>query len=107
MRGFDIAKTLAGNNYDGIISQTIVWDIFEGKRLALKDLITSEKSYVEADYQIIATGAIPFVPSLEYDILPGVYTAAVVQKMMNNEFTLLGKNILTIGADNIGYLTSY
>ncbi len=26
---------------------------------------------------------------------------------MNNEFTLLGKNILTVGAGNIGYLTSY
>ena len=27
--------------------------------------------------------------------------------MMNTEFTLLGKNILTVGAGNIGYLTSY
>jgi len=27
--------------------------------------------------------------------------------MMNAEFTLLGKNILTVGAGNIGYLTSY
>ena len=26
---------------------------------------------------------------------------------MNNEFTLLGKNVLTVGAGNIGYLTSY
>ena len=26
---------------------------------------------------------------------------------MNKEFTLLGKNILTVGAGNIGYLTSY
>ncbi|MDY0160767.1 MAG: 4Fe-4S binding protein, partial [Bacteroidales bacterium] len=40
-------------------------------------------------------------------MMSGVYTAAVVQKMMNNEFTLLGKNILTVGAGNIGYLTSY
>ena len=27
--------------------------------------------------------------------------------MMNSELTLLGKNILTVGAGNIGYLTSY
>lgn len=27
--------------------------------------------------------------------------------MMNNEMTLLGKNVLTVGAGNIGYLTSY
>ena len=26
---------------------------------------------------------------------------------MNQEFTLLGKNVLTVGAGNIGYLTSY
>ncbi|MDL2240617.1 FAD-dependent oxidoreductase, partial [Bacteroidales bacterium OttesenSCG-928-K22] len=52
-------------------------------------------------------GAVPFVPAFENDDLPGVYTAAVIQKMMNTEFTLLGKNILTVGAGNIGYLTSY
>ena len=47
------------------------------------------------------------MPAFENDDLPGVYTAAVVQKMMNNELTLLGKNVLTVGAGNIGYLTSY
>ena len=47
------------------------------------------------------------MPTFENDDVPGVYTAAVVQKMMNAEFTLLGKNILTVGAGNIGYLTSY
>ena len=56
---------------------------------------------------IVATGAVPFMPTFENDDVPGVYTAAVVQKMMNAEFTLLGKNILTVGAGNIGYLTSY
>jgi glycine/D-amino acid oxidase-like deaminating enzyme/Fe-S-cluster-containing hydrogenase component 2/bacterioferritin-associated ferredoxin len=47
------------------------------------------------------------MPTFENDDLPGVYTAAVVQKMMNNELTLLGKKVLTVGAGNIGYLTSY
>ncbi len=47
------------------------------------------------------------MPTFENDDLPGVYTAAVVQKMMNDELTLLGKNVLTVGAGNIGYLTSY
>jgi NADPH-dependent 2,4-dienoyl-CoA reductase/sulfur reductase-like enzyme len=47
------------------------------------------------------------MPAFGNDDLPGVYTAAVVQKMMNQELTLLGKNILTVGAGNIGYLTSY
>ncbi|MDP2423927.1 MAG: FAD-dependent oxidoreductase [Bacteroidales bacterium] len=107
MRGFDIAKTLAGDNHDGIFLNSTVWDILEGKRLAVKNIKTDEIYYVDADFLVIATGAVPFMPTFENDDLPGVYTAAVVQKMMNNEFTLLGKNVLTIGAGNIGYLTSY
>jgi glycine/D-amino acid oxidase-like deaminating enzyme/Fe-S-cluster-containing hydrogenase component 2/bacterioferritin-associated ferredoxin len=62
---------------------------------------------VDAEYLVVATGAVPFMPAFENDDLPGVYTAAVIQKMMNVEHTLLGKRILSIGAGNIGYLTSY
>jgi len=107
MRGFDIANTLAGESLDGIFLNSTVWDILEGKRLAVKNIETDEIYYVDAEHLVIATGAVPFLPAFENDDLPGVYTAAVVQKMMNNEFTLLGKNVLTVGAGNIGYLTSY
>ena len=107
MRGFNIAKTLAGDSHDGILLNSTVWDILEHKRIAVKNIKTEEIYYVEADHIIIATGAVPFMPVFENDDLPGVYTAAVVQKMMNQEFTLLGKNVLTVGAGNIGYLTSY
>ena len=107
MRGFDIAKTLAGDNYEGIFLNSTVWDILEGRRIAVKNIRTGEIYFVDAGYMIVATGAVPFMPTFENDDLPGVFTAAVVQKMMNTEFTLLGKNILTVGAGNIGYLTSY
>lgn len=107
MRGFDIAKTLAGENTDGIYLNSTVWDLLEGKRVAVKNLETEELFFVDSDYLVVATGAVPFMPAFENDDLPGVYTAAVVQKMMNNELTLLGKNVLTVGAGNIGYLTSY
>lgn len=107
MRGFDIANTLAGDDHSGIFLNSTVWDVLEGKRIAVKNVKTNEIYYVEADYMIVATGAVPFMPAFENDDLPGVYTAAVVQKMMNTELTLLGKNILTVGAGNIGYLTSY
>ena len=107
MRGFDIAKTLAGDDPTGIFLDSTVWDILEGNRIALKNIRTNEIYYIDAEYLVIATGAVPFMPTFENDDLPGVYTAAVVQKMMNNEFTLLGKNVLTVGAGNIGYLTSY
>lgn len=107
MRGFDIAKSLAGDSMDGIYLNSTVWDLLEGKRVAVKNIQTEEIFFVDADYLVVATGAVPFMPAFENDDLPGVYTAAVVQKMMNNELTLLGKNVLTIGAGNIGYLTSY
>ncbi|MBK7172026.1 MAG: FAD-dependent oxidoreductase [Bacteroidales bacterium] len=107
MRGFDIAKTLAGDSHEGIFLNSTVWDILEGKRIAVKNINTDEIYYVDADHLVVASGAVPFMPTFENDDLPGVYTAAVVQKMMNSEFTLLGKNVLTVGAGNIGYLTSY
>lgn len=107
MRGFDIAETLAGENREGIFLNSTVWDILEGKRLAIKNILSQEIYYVDAKHLVIATGAVPFMPAFENDDVPGVYTAAVVQKMMNSEFTLLGKKILTVGAGNIGYLTSY
>ena len=103
--GFEIAETLAGEDRSGIMLNCVVWDILEGKKLAVKNFKTNEIFYIQAQHLIVATGAIPFMPSFKNDDIPGVYTAAVVQKMMNNEFTLLGKNILTVGAGNIGYLT--
>ena len=107
MRGFDIAETLAGDSREGILLDSVVWDILEGKRLAVKNVATQEIFYVDADELVVAAGALPFMPAFKNDDLPGVYTAAVVQRMMNTEFTLLGKSILTVGAGNIGYLTSY
>ena len=107
MRGFDIAKTLAGDNHEGILLNYTVWDLFEGKRIAIKNIVTQEVAYVDAEHLVVATGAVPFMPTFENDDLPGVYTAAVFQKMMNQEHTLLGKRVLTVGAGNIGYLTSY
>jgi len=107
MRGFDIATTLAGDDHSGIFLNSTVWDILEGKRIALKNIKEEEIYYIDCEQLIISTGAVPFMPTFENDDLPGVYTAAVVQKMMNTEFTLLGKNVLTVGAGNIGYLTSY
>ena len=107
MRGFDIAKTLAGENQEGIFLNSTVWEILEGGRLAVKNIQTDEIYYIDAEHLVVATGAVPFMPTFENDDLPGVYTAAVIQKMMNMELTLLGNNILTVGAGNIGYLTSY
>jgi glycine/D-amino acid oxidase-like deaminating enzyme/NADPH-dependent 2,4-dienoyl-CoA reductase/sulfur reductase-like enzyme/Fe-S-cluster-containing hydrogenase component 2 len=107
MRGFEIAKTLAGEDHSGIMLDCTVWDVFEGNRVAVKNFKTNEVFYIDCEHFVVASGAVPFLPTFHNDDLPGVYTAAVVQKMMNTELTLLGKKILTVGAGNIGYLTSY
>ncbi len=107
MRGFEIAQILAGDDHSGIFLNCTVWDIFENNRIAVKNFKTNELFYIDCEYLVVAAGAVPFTPSFHNDDLPGVYTAAVIQKMMNIELTLLGKNILTVGAGNIGYLTSY
>ncbi len=106
-RGFEIAKTLAGDDLSNIFLNSTVWDLLEGKRIAVKNIKDDTIFYVDSEYLVVATGAVPFMPVFENDDLPGVYTAAVVQKMMNVEHTLLGKRILSVGAGNIGYLTSY
>lgn len=101
MRGFEIASTHAGTNHEGIFLNSTVWDILENKHIAVKNIKTEEIYYVESDYLVIATVAVTFMPTFENDDLPGVYTAAVIQKMMNQEFTLLGKNVLTVGAETL------
>jgi glycine/D-amino acid oxidase-like deaminating enzyme/Fe-S-cluster-containing hydrogenase component 2/thioredoxin reductase len=107
LRGFEIASTLAGDNHEGILLDSTVWDVFEGNRVAVKNFKTQEIFYIDCDHFVVASGAVPFLPTFHNDDLPGVYTAAVIQKMMNTELTLLGRNVLTVGAGNIGYLTSY
>jgi len=107
LRGFEISRLLAGKNHDGIFLNSTVWDVFEGNRVAVKNFSTREIFYIDCSHFVVATGAVPFLPTFHNDDLPGVYTAAVIQKMMNTELTLLGRNVLTVGAGNIGYLTSY
>jgi NADPH-dependent 2,4-dienoyl-CoA reductase/sulfur reductase-like enzyme len=58
MRGFDIAKTLAGDDHSGIFLNSTVWDILEGKRLAVKNIESEELYYIDADALIVATGAV-------------------------------------------------
>ena len=60
MRGFDIARTLAGDSLEGIMLDSVVWDILEGKRLAVKNIATDKVFYVDTDELVIATGAVPF-----------------------------------------------
>ena len=60
-----------------------VWDLLEGGRVAIKNIENGEIGYIDAQHLVVATGAVPFMPTFENDDVPGVYTAAVFQKMMN------------------------
>ena len=42
MRGFEIAASLAGQNHTGILLNSTVWDVFDNKRLAVKNIETQE-----------------------------------------------------------------
>ena len=71
MRGFDIARTLAGDSHEGIMLDSVVWDILEGKRLAVKNIVQDKVFYVDADELVIATGAVPFMPAFKNDDVRG------------------------------------
>ena len=80
MRGFDIARTLAGDDTDGILLNSVVWDILEGKRLALKNISSGEIFFVDAEILVVAAGALPFMPAFKNDDLPGVYEYLRLQR---------------------------
>ena len=54
MRGFDIAKTLAGDDHSGIMLNSTVWDILEGKRVAVKNMEDNSIFFVDANYLVVA-----------------------------------------------------
>ncbi|MDD2577317.1 MAG: 2Fe-2S iron-sulfur cluster-binding protein, partial [Bacteroidales bacterium] len=58
MRGFDIAKTLAGEDHEGIFLNSSVWDILEGKRVGMKNIETGEIFYIDSEHFVVATGAV-------------------------------------------------
>mgnify|MGYP000199431202 FL=1 len=70
MRGFDIAKTLAGDDHSGIFLHSTVWDILQNKRIAVKDMLNHKNFYVEAQALIVATGAVPFMPTSRMMMCP-------------------------------------
>ncbi len=58
-------------------------------------------------YIIIATGASENMILFENNDLPGIYGAGAVQTLMNQYGIIPGKNMLMVGAGNIGLIVSY
>ncbi len=73
-------------------------------------LIYKEQKKVEEHkfkYIIIATGASENMILFENNDLPGIYGAGAVQTLMNQYGIIPGKNMLMVGAGNIGLIVSY
>jgi sarcosine oxidase subunit alpha len=62
---------------------------------------------VRAGAVIVATGASEKNLVFPNNDLPGIYGAGAVQTLMNVEGVLPGKNVLMVGAGNIGLIVSY
>ncbi len=107
-RGIDIARILTDKiDKLGIETwtDTVVTGIHDGNTVAL----TRGGKYceIEADRIIVATGAFENMLPFPNSDMPGVYGAGGVQTLMNVEGVLPGKNVVMVGAGNIGIIVSY
>lgn len=106
MRGFEIAKTLVGDDHTGIILNSTVWDILEGKRLAVKNIETEEIFYVDAEYLVVASELFLLCRLSKTTTFREFIPPPFSKNDESRTYTSWQK-VLTIGAGNIGYLTSY
>ncbi len=84
---------------------TVVWGIFDDRRLAL--LRKHECFEVSADAIVIATGASENALSFPGWTLPGVMSAGAAQTMVNVHRVLPGRRVLMVGSGNVGVIVAY
>ena len=112
VRGIDIAKKLIEKirKYENIelITNATATGYYEDNVLTVVQGANGDSLMkIKAEKIIIATGASEnMLPFLNND-LPGVYGAGAVQTLMNLYGVVPGKNILMVGAGNIGLIVSY
>jgi len=111
IRGIDIGKFLASEVEKNpkikiMLDSTVVAYYPDDGVLGIE---VEEKKWVKmkADRIIIATGASERFLPFENNDLPGIYGAGAVQTLMNEHGVLPGKNVLMVGAGNIGLIVSY
>jgi sarcosine oxidase subunit alpha len=109
VRGFEIAKMLIGECFESGIE-------IMGNATALgfygaEGIVAIEKDEkiikVKPKRTIIATGAGEKFLAFKNNDLPGIYGAGAVQTLMNEYGVRPGKNVLMVGAGNIGLIVSY
>lgn len=88
-----------------IMLETVVWGIFEDKRLGVVD--RDGNQIIKAEKIIFATGASENPLAFEGWTLPGVMGAGAVQTMMNVHRVLPGRRALMVGSGNVGLIVAY
>lgn len=110
VRGVDIAGILGSEiNNPGVkiktMTDTTVIGMYEDGVLTAEHCGRYIK--IKPKTVIVATGASEKFLSFPNNDLPGIYGAGAVQTLMNVHGVLPGKNVLMVGAGNIGLIVSY
>lgn len=108
-RGIRIAeaflKELEASDCVEMLLGATVWSIFPTRVMSIAhDGITEQ---IRAEKIIIATGSSENALNFPGWTLPGVMTAGAAQTSMNINRVLPGKDVLMIGAGNVGVIVSY
>ncbi len=90
--------------------RTTATAIFDGKKRRYK--VVAAQGYeklvtIETDTIVAATGAMEKMIRFENNDLPGVYGAGGIQTLMNVYGVKPGKNVLIVGAGNVGVIIGY
>ncbi|TYP53319.1 NAD(P)/FAD-dependent oxidoreductase [Thermosediminibacter litoriperuensis] len=111
IRGIDIGRILATEvhknpNIETMLNSTVVAYYPDDGVLGIE---VEEKKWVKmkAERIVVATGASEKYLLFENNDLPGIYGAGAVQTLMNEHGVVPGKNVLMVGAGNIGLIVSY
>lgn len=115
-RGIDIAVEIMEqvNNFKQIqmMPETTVIGCYNGKKnhklIAVKRLRDGDQLFeINCKSVIFACGAMENMLAFPGNDLPGVYGAGGVQTLMNVYGVKPGKNVLMVGAGNVGLIVSY
>lgn len=111
VRGVDIAGILINELKDKpnveFLYNTTALGFYREDKVITAEVDEREYIRIKADRTIVATGAGEKFLLFPNNDLPGIYGAGAVQTLMNQHGVVPGKNVLMVGAGNIGLIVSY
>ena len=102
--GLELLKEAEEASVDNRLN-TVVYGIFSDKRLGL--VCGDHTEEIESDIIILATGAMENALAFPGWTLPGVMGAGAAQTLININRVLPGRQVLMVGAGNVGLIVSY